>query len=44
MNHTVSENEDYTEAFKSEIVNITAVLKPYALGNDQEIRYFIQIH
>jgi hypothetical protein len=29
---------------KSEIVDITAVLKPYALGNPDEKKYFIHIH
>jgi uncharacterized protein YllA (UPF0747 family) len=29
---------------KPELVNITAVLKPFILGNEEEKRYFIQFH
>jgi flagellar biosynthesis/type III secretory pathway chaperone len=35
------EDPDYTEMYKSEIVNITAVLKQFTLGNSEERRYLI---
>lgn len=44
QSYNLDEQDDYREAFKSEIVNITAILKPYAIGNDHEKKYLVQIH